>query len=169
MQIKMIAAIGIRSELGTADNQIPWAFHKEDMKIFSQKTKSEGGIVVMGRKTYESLPERFRPLKDRRNIVITRDKNWESIGVETFSSVGVVIENFKDSATLWICGGGEIYKQFIDKANELHISHFDISPEGASVYFPEIDLKVWREVESSEFIASEKSPKFTHKIYIRKI
>lgn len=169
MIIKLIAAIGLNNAIGTADNTIPWRFHSEDMKIFSKKTKSEGGVVLMGRKTYESLPEKYKPLKDRENVVITKDGDWGVEGVGVYSSPEEAMSAFQGTETIWIIGGGSMYSYFFEMADELHISHFDISPQNATVFFPDISKDIWQAKESSEYPATQNSPSFTHTVYIRKI
>lgn len=167
MKIKIIAALGNNNGIGKEDGRIPWSFHPEDMKIFSSKTKSEGGTVVMGRKTFLSLPEKFRPLPNRTNIVLTRNIDWEYEGTEIFNdkeSLLTALHN-REIETLWVCGGAEVYKQFIDLACELHLSHFDITPERAVAFFPDIDHTLWKEVESKTYVEHADSPQFTHKVY----
>jgi dihydrofolate reductase len=168
MKIKLIAAIAQNRAIGTKNNTIPWNPHPEDMAIFAQKTKSEGGVVLMGRNTYESLPEQHRPLKQRRNIVLTREPNWRYPGVETFKDVDAVLEKVQDIETLWVIGGGSLYSQFIGMADELHISHFDITPKDSSVFFPEIDLKDWQVLRSEQHPPTDSSPSFMYTIYIKK-
>jgi dihydrofolate reductase len=140
------------------------------MKIFSNKTKSEGGTVIMGRKTFLSLPEKFRPLSQRTNIILTRNVNWNYEGVEIFNdkeSLLTATQN-REVESLWICGGAEVYRQFIDLAEELHISEFEVEPKLATAFFPVIDNNTWKEVESETYLEYGDSPQFTHKIYKRK-
>jgi dihydrofolate reductase len=168
MKIKIIAAIAKDNSIGTKENTIPWNFHLKDMEIFKTKTKSENGIVIMGKNTFFSLPENLRPLKDRRNIIISSDKSLKIDGAEIFESPEKVLEELKNENTIWILGGGSIYREFIKYADELHISHFEIEPNNAEIFFPEIDSKIWQEIENTDFEQTETSPKFSHKVYIRK-
>lgn len=167
MKIKLIAALAANNAIGGEDGKIPWSFHPEDMKLFSSKTKSEGGTVVMGRKTFLSLPEKFRPLPDRKNIVLTRNLDWKYEGVEVFNNKESLLESLRSKGieTLWVCGGGEIYAQFIDSADELHLSHFNITPESAVAFFPNIDHTLWKEIESRSYVGHAGSPEFTHTVY----
>lgn len=171
MNIKVIAAVAHNNGIGGEGGEIPWAFHPQDMRLFSVKTKSEGGVVVMGRKTFLSLPELFRPLPDRRNIVLTRNKDWKQEGVEVFNDkesmlLALSVEGVQN---IWVCGGAEVYKQFIDFAEELHISLFDTCPESAIAFFPNIDHDIWEEQERNDYSGHNDSPRFTHYVYKRKI
>lgn len=104
-------------------NGLPWKGYPEDMEWFKQNTM--GKVVVMGRKTYESLPERFRPLPGRTNVVLT--SNTETfIDAIVSPSVEAVLERFKDEKEIVIIGGGEVYKSFapyITKVYQTHIPH----------------------------------------------
>ena len=104
-------------------NGLPWKGYPEDMKWFKQNTM--GKVVVMGRKTYESLPERFRPLPGRTNVVLT--SNTETfIDAIVSPSVEAVLERFKNEKEIVIIGGGEVYKSFapyITKVYQTHIPH----------------------------------------------
>ena len=105
-------------------NGLPWKGYPEDMEWFKQNTM--GKVVVMGRKTYESLPERFRPLPGRTNVVLT--SNTETfIDAIVSPSVEAVLERFKDEKEIVIIGGGEVYKSFapyITKVYQTHIPGF---------------------------------------------
>ena len=105
-------------------NGLPWKGYPEDMEWFKQNTM--GKVVVMGRKTYESLPERFRPLPGRTNVVLT--SNTEPfIDAIVSPSVEAVLERFKNEKEIVIIGGGEVYKSFapyITKVYQTHIPGF---------------------------------------------
>ena len=130
--LKIIAAIGKNNELGSAGGLPSWKL-KTDMERFKKLT--EGQTVVMGRKTFESLPPKFRPLPNRENVVLTRDKNWQSEGVKVF-------DNLDDLTDFWLIGGGNIYQQFLHLADELHITHVD-GEFPADTFFPFIDEDLW--------------------------
>ena len=104
-------------------NGLPWKGYPEDMEWFKQNTM--GKVVIMGRRTYESLPARFRPLPGRTNVVLT--SNTESfIDAIVSPSVEAVLERFKDEKEIVIIGGGEVYKSFapyITKVYQSHIPH----------------------------------------------
>ena len=103
----------------------------------------------MGRNTWESIPEKFRPLPNRKNIVITRDMNYEvPEGVEIYSSIDEALEKYKNE-NVFIIGGASIYKQTIEKADQLFITEVHQVFEG-DAFFPEIDKNVWQEVERED-------------------
>lgn len=167
MKIKLIAAVALNNAIGGEDGKIPWDFHPEDMKLFSGKTKSEGGVVVMGRKTFLSLPEKFRPLPDRINCILTRNEDWRYEGVEVYTSKEALLQGLQNRGieSVWVCGGGEIYQQFIDIADELHLSRFKVTSESAVAFFPKFDHTLWKEVESKTYTGHAGSPEFTHTVY----
>jgi dihydrofolate reductase len=123
----MIALIWAQTRAGVigARGGIPWRL-PEDSKRFRRLTLS--GDVVMGRKTWDSLPERFRPLPKRRNVVITRDAEWNEPGAERAASLTDAIERL--SGDVWIIGGGEIYTQAMPHADRLEITEIDEDLEG---------------------------------------
>jgi dihydrofolate reductase len=113
----------------------------------------------MGRKTFESFPDKFRPLPNRRNIVLTRDKTWVASGAESFESLNDFLGTLDPRGSrveVWVIGGGEIYRQFIDKADELHITHVE-SNFDADTFFPTIDKSIWAKVSEEKHEADEKN------------
>jgi dihydrofolate reductase len=139
--LKIIAAIGKNNELGSAGRLPSWKL-KTDMERFKKLT--EGQTVVMGRKTFESLPPKFRPLPNRENVVLTRDKDWKSEGVEVVSELDLTLlrGSGRQAEGVWIIGGGNIYQQFLHLADELHITHVD-GEFPADTFFPYIDEDLW--------------------------
>lgn len=115
------------------DNTIPWHV-PEDLKQFKQVTGS--GRVVMGRRTWDSLPERFRPLPGRRNIVLTRQAGWSADGAEVAASVPEALGD--DDEPIWIIGGAEIYTATIGIADVLQVTEIDLDVAG-DTYAPVID------------------------------
>lgn len=152
--LSLIAAISQNNCIGVK-NQLPWHL-PEDLKHF--KTITDGKTVLMGKNTWASLPEKFRPLPHRKNIVIS------SSGVPTLPT-GVLLYNNLDKALeenknedMFVIGGGMIYKQTIDRADTLYITHIHRAVEG-DIFFPEIDKTKWQEVER------EKHEKFDFVVY----
>lgn len=190
MKLKLIAAIGKNNELGNK-NDLPFWNLQTDQKRFKDLTS--GSTVVMGRKTYLSFPEKYRPLPNRRNVILTRDPNFKIDGAESFGSLEEFLEssnpeqnppnllykeeysatNAKDADKskediTWIIGGGEIYKQFIDKVDELHITHVDGEFE-ADTFFPEINNNIWlKSLEENVPADAKNSHDTTYTIYIKK-
>lgn len=134
--VTIIAAVD--KQLAIAKNgKIPWHL-AADMKHFSEITAE--GTVVMGRKTYESLPSRFKPLPGRKNVIITKDVNFPAPGCWTFQTINPVLECA--SVEVFVIGGAEIYKLFMPYANRLIITHVE-TKVGGDVFFPKIEDK-WR-------------------------
>ncbi|MCR5216179.1 MAG: dihydrofolate reductase [Lachnospiraceae bacterium] len=121
----------------------------EDMKLFRSETM--GKVVVMGRKTLESFPG-GNPLKNRVNVVITKDPSYEKEGVMVCHSVEEALEVCKhyDEEDIYIIGGETIYRQFLPYVKDAHITKIDYAYE-ADTYFPNLDeLPEWKETESSD-------------------
>src|SRR3990167_8903662 len=115
MSITLIAAISKNNVIGT-EGRLPWHI-PEDMKHF--KTLTMGKVVLMGRKTWESIPEKFRPLPGRTNVIITRQPDYPvPTGVQTFQSTDDALKN-----DVMVIGGAEIYRQTIDRADRLEITY----------------------------------------------
>ena len=142
--ISIIAAVAKNNVIGKR-NALPW-YLPEDLKRFKKLTT--GHTVLMGRKTFESIIAKLgKPLPNRKNAVITRDKNYQApAGVVLFNDIAVALESLKDE-DVYVIGGGEIYKQTIDKANTLFITEVHAEHEG-DVVFPSIDPSVWKKVEN---------------------
>jgi dihydrofolate reductase len=136
-RISIIVAIARNWAIGK-DNQLLWHI-SEDLKRFKRITL--GHQVIMGKKTYESLP--FRPLKDRTNIVITDNPNEKFEGCVTVYSIEEALELCNEKEESFIIGGGSIYKQFLPYANKLYITLVNKDFE-ADTFFPEIDFNDWK-------------------------
>jgi dihydrofolate reductase len=134
MTIILIAAVGTNGVIGR-DNDLPWRI-REDLQRFKQLTL--GHTLVMGRKTYDSIG---RPLPGRRTVVVTRQPAWSADGVDIAHSLE---EALGYDGTLYVAGGGDIYRQAIPHADALELTEVDQSPEG-DVTFPDLDLGTWTE------------------------
>jgi dihydrofolate reductase len=139
-EIVIIAAVAKNRVIGR-DNQLIWNI-PEDMAHF--KALTQGHTVLMGRKTWESLPPRFRPLPGRRNIVITRQADYVAPGAETAGSLENALDLASTAATVFVIGGAEIYAQAIAKANRLEITEVNLSPDG-DAWFPDYRDGTWVE------------------------
>jgi dihydrofolate reductase len=117
-------AIGVRGRL-------PWHL-PEDLALFRRTTT--GSTVVMGRRTWESLPERFRPLPHRTNVVLTTDPGWSAEGAVRAGSVAEVLDG---SDALWVIGGGAVYAAFLPHADHLVVTDVDVLVDG-DTWAPEI-------------------------------
>ena len=140
MIISLIAAVGANDVIG-ADGDLPWHL-PDDMKFFSRTTK--GHHVLMGRKNFESIPDRFRPLPGRPNLVVTRNPDYTYPDAQVVHSIedGITLAAQAGEEELFIIGGGEIYRQTMDQADKLYITHVDAEPEGET-HFPSIDQTEW--------------------------
>lgn len=112
-----------------ADGGMPWHV-PEDMAHF--KAITMGAPVVMGRKTWESFPARFRPLPGRRNIVITRNDGWSADGAERASSLGAALQLAQDDGPqrVWVIGGGGLFREAIALADRLEVTELDLRVDG---------------------------------------
>ena len=158
--ISIIAAIGNNNELGKK-NLLLWEM-PADMKHFRETTK--GHTVIMGQKTFESIG---KPLPNRKNIVLTKDDSFKAEGVEISKSLEDTLESFKDSSEeVFVIGGGQIYKQSLDKADKLYITHVNMTDKDADTFFPEIIPIVWNETSHEEHKKDSKNPfNYTFSVY----
>ncbi|MBK70280.1 MAG: diacylglycerol kinase [Euryarchaeota archaeon] len=143
MKIAMIVAMDEDGFIGKG-NGLPWKI-PTDMARFKELTIGDGfNSVVMGRKTWDSLPDSFRPLPERVNIVMSRDTSWNEEGAETALYIGRAIELAfaEGSDELWVIGGAEIYSMFLDRVDEIHVTTVHTSDSG-EVSFPEWDKDAW--------------------------
>lgn len=143
------------------DNTIPWRV-PEDMALFRQTTT--GHPVVMGRRTWESLPQRFRPLPGRRNIVVTRQADWSAAGAETADSVPAALD-LAAPATTWVMGGGEIYRAALPYATELLITEVDTEVFG-DAYAPELGPE-WHSDDSQDWSESSAGLRYRTRRFTR--
>jgi dihydrofolate reductase len=114
-----------------ADGALPWHL-PEDMALFRRLTT--GSTVVMGRRTWESLPERFRPLPGRTNVVLTSDPEWSADGAIRAGSVDEVLA---EHDSLWVIGGGAVYSAFLPHAHRLVVTEVD-HPVSGDTWAPAI-------------------------------
>lgn len=138
----MITLIAARDRNGAIgkDNSIPWEA-PEDLKFFMRETM--GGAVIMGRKTWDSLP--FKPLKNRLNIVVSSQGVDHEHVFETVEEA-IAFAQSEGRARIYAMGGFGIYKAMLPLADRLVITEVDTEVEGADTWFPEFALKEWREV-----------------------
>lgn len=160
--ISIIAAISENLGIGK-DNKLLW-YIPDDLRKFKKLTT--GKCVVMGKKTWESLP--VKPLPGRKNIVLT-DNPHDCFNCDfTALSIDEALKACAGYDEIFIIGGGSVYRQFMPLASRLYITHVhEITP--SDTFFPEIDAQEWETV-SEEFHEGCKGryPAFTFKIYIRK-
>jgi dihydrofolate reductase len=142
--------VAVSEDLGIGkDNELLWHL-PEDLKRFKKLTL--GKTVIMGKKTWESLPK--RPLPGRKNIVLT-DKPEECFDCAvTAYSIEDALSKCEKGEDVFIMGGGSVYRQFMPVADRLYITHVHRKAP-ADIFFPEIDPKIWKVVEKEEFTAAE--------------
>jgi len=154
MILSMISAIGNNNEIGKG-NALLWNL-PIDMKHFRETTS--GHPVIMGLKTFESIG---RPLPNRRNIVLTKDKIFHPQGVELVYSLEELNQLLKDTTSekdeLFVIGGGQIYRLFIDRVDKLYITHVDASFPDADAFFPQIDKVKWKVISEDKHPKDEKN------------
>jgi dihydrofolate reductase len=145
--IALIAAVAQNNVIGSK-NDLPW-YLPEDLKRF--KLLTTGHIVLMGRKTYESIVKRIgKPLPNRKNIVISSHADFNVFpDVEIYPSVEAALEKYKDQ-DIYVIGGGTIFNELFNKADTLFITHVHKDYDG-DVYFPTINKDTWREIKREDF------------------
>jgi dihydrofolate reductase len=156
--------VAVSDDLGIGkDNELLWHI-SEDLKRFKRLTT--GKTVVMGKKTWESLPK--RPLPGRKNIVLTDIPGENIDGAVMAYSIEDALGKCDKGEEIFVIGGGSVYRQFMSIADRLYISHVH-RKASADIYFPEIDPDIWEAIEKEEFEASEtNSIPYTYIIYKRR-
>jgi dihydrofolate reductase len=137
-RISLIAAIGAETRAIGKDNALLWRI-PEDLKRFKRLT--DGHPVVMGRKTWESLPEKFRPLPGRTNIVVTRQQDFRANGAIVAHSLGGAIAHALESSgpdEIFVIGGAELYAAALSQADRLYLTLVESDAEG-DAFFPAFD------------------------------
>ncbi|MDO5683520.1 MAG: dihydrofolate reductase [Propionibacteriaceae bacterium] len=142
-QITAIAAVADNGVIG-ADNAIPWRLDGDFARL---KRLTMGGVLVMGRKTFDSIPG---TLPGRESFVVTRNPAWQAPGVRVFGDVDEALDTaLATGKPVWVFGGGEIYRQAWARTTALEITHVHQQPEGDAT-FPAIDAAEWDEVAREE-------------------
>lgn len=144
--LALIAAVDRQYAIGR-DGALLW-HEAEDQKHFRAVTM--GCPVIMGRKTWDSLPPKFRPLPGRRNIVVTRNAQWRADGAEAAPSLEAALAMASGAARAFVIGGGELYVAAMAQADELVLTEIDAVFDRADTYFPPIDRA--RFVESTRAV-----------------
>jgi dihydrofolate reductase len=149
MKLSIIVAMDRNRVIGKGE-ALPWHI-SSDLQHFKKITM--GKPIIMGRKTHESIG---RPLPGRENIILTRDKSYQSEGCTVLHSMEEIYEHCKDLEEIMITGGAEIYKLSLDQVTYLYLTEVHTEIEG-DTYFPEFDRDEWEEVSRSDFKADEKN------------
>jgi len=166
MIISIIAAISENHVLGK-DNDLVWHL-PDDMRFFMKKTK--GHHVIMGRKNYESIPVKYRPLPDRTNIVVTRQRHLSFPGCEVAHSIGdaLVIAKQNHEEEVFIIGGGDIYRQVLNLTDKMYLTEIYAVLDG-DTFFPNIDKNKWTEMSRKKHdVDSDHEFSFDFVEYVKK-
>ena len=165
MKVSIIVAVSENNVIGK-DNDLIWHFPK-DTKFFKDTTL--GHHVIMGRKNWESIPEKYRPLPDRKNIIVTRNNNFKYKGATVVNSIEKAIEvsRASEDEEIFIIGGGEIYKLGFKYVDKLYITEIYAEVDG-NTYFPEWNKKDWKEISRISHPSDEKHEySFDYVIYMK--
>ena len=138
--ISMIVARSRNHAIGR-DNQMPWKI-SADLQFFKRVTM--GYPVIMGRKTWESIG---RPLPGRRNIVVSRNANYEAAGGELASSLDAALNQLNEAPRVFVIGGEQLFTQAFDKADRLYITEIEMDVQGGDTFFEIPNESAWKEVE----------------------
>lgn len=147
MTINIIAAVAKNRAIGYQNKLLYWL--PNDLKRF--KALTTGHTIIMGRRTFESLPKGALP--NRRNIVLSKTQSYFE-GCETFNSLDEALHHCTEDETIYIIGGAHVYEQAIRLADRLCLTEIEDTPEHADVFFPRYDD--WKEVAREEHQKDEK-------------
>jgi dihydrofolate reductase len=166
--LSLIAALTKNHVIGK-NNDLPWHL-PDDMKYFMNTTK--GHVVIMGRKNYDSLPPKFKPLKDRHNIVISAQPNYAAPGAIVVDSwekaLAEATRNTAINSEVFVIGGAQIYNLAMPTANRLYLTEIDTTLDG-DTYFPSFEKSNWIEKSRIHHHADERHAyAFDFVVYDRK-
>lgn len=166
MIISAIAALAKNRVIGK-NNDLPWKL-PDDMKFFMQTTT--GHVVIMGRKNYDSLPPKFKPLPNRTNIVMTKQKDFVAPGCVVINGIeeGLEYASRSGEQECFIIGGAEIYRAALPFTTRLYLTEIDAEIQG-DTFFPEFNSSEWAEVSRQHHPADDRHAfAFDFVIYNRK-
>jgi dihydrofolate reductase len=146
--VSLVVAMADNGVIGR-DNALPWRI-PDDMRRF--RTLTLGKPVVMGRRTWESLPR--KPLPDRRNIVVTRDRNFRAAGASVAHSLEEAFGLVADAEEICVIGGADIYRAALERADVIHLTevHADVAGD---IRLPPFDRLLWRETAREDRVAAD--------------
>lgn len=159
MELNLIVAVGKNGEIGK-DGDLIWHI-REDLKRF--KSLTMGHPVIMGRKTWESLPK--RPLPGRRNLVLTRNSEFKEEGAVTVTSVEEALKSTTGSSP-FVIGGAEVYKQFLPYATKIYLTEvMESDPEADSFLNLDQQKSDWKKEEESEIFKSDNGVQYRFSVF----
>ena len=153
MRVSLVAAVARNGVIGR-DGVLPWHL-PEDMARFRELTT--GHPVVMGRRTWESLPDRFRPLPGRRNVVVTRNAEWGAEGAERAGSLDDALDLLAGAPQVFVVGGAELFASALPLADELLLTEIDAEAEG-DTFFPRYDEAAFEEASREPRSSADGTP-----------
>ncbi|WP_082783566.1 dihydrofolate reductase [Snodgrassella sp. CFCC 13594] len=159
-QITLVAALASNRCIGH-QNQMPWHI-PEDFAFFKQYTL--GKPVIMGRKTWDSLPR--KPLPERKNIVITRQASWQESGADTVHSLQAALNKLADVPEIIIMGGAQIYAEALPLATDMRLTEVHANVSG-DAFFPAFPINQWRESSRSTHVSAKNGLVFDFVHYTR--
>jgi dihydrofolate reductase len=162
VKLALIAAVARNGAIGR-DNGLLWK-EPADQRHFAATTR--GHAVIMGRKTWESLPPRFRPLPGRRNIVVTRNAGFEAAGAETVDSLKAALQRVSDEPRAFVIGGAQLYAQALPHVDEMVLTEIDADLDG-DVHFPAWDRQAFVEASREAHVGTD-GTRFAFVIYRRR-
>ena len=150
MIISIIAAVADNMVIGN-NNSLPWNL-PADLDYFKKNTLNKP--VIMGAKTFESIG---KVLPDRKNIILSFDIDYKAEGCIVATSIESALKEVGENEEVMIAGGASVYKQFLPLANKLYLTFIHHDFDG-DTYFPEFDIKQWKEIKRIDNKADEKNP-----------
>ena len=153
MPINLIFARARNGVIGK-DNQLPW--HLPVALVLFKRT-TLGQPVIMGRKTWDSLPPKFRPLPDRSNLVVTRQTDWQAAGATVAHSLAQAQALCDPAQEVWVIGGAEIYAQALPYARKAVITEIDLTVDGGDAFAPQFGPQ-WQETAREDHVSAQGLP-----------
>jgi len=150
MPLHMIYARARNGVIGK-EGQLPWHL-PEDLAHFKRTTL--GQPVVMGRVTWESLPEKFRPLPGRTNVVVSRQTTFNANGAKVVSSLEAAMALFSSTEVVWLIGGAQLYAQALPLASQIVVTEIDADFEG-DAFAPSLSPNDWIETQRSSHVSAQ--------------
>ena len=154
MLVSLIVAVAENNVIGKK-GQLPWHM-PTDMKYFRDTTM--GHCIIMGRKNFDSIPDKYRPLSGRTNIIVTHKKDYSAPGCIVVNSIEESLEKAKqqNESEAFIIGGGEIFSQSMHLADKIYLTRIHANFDG-DVFFPSVNMNDWKEESVQHFKADEKN------------
>lgn len=163
MRIGLIWAEARDGAIGR-DGEMPWHL-PEDLAHF--KASTLGAPVIMGRRTWESLPQRFRPLPGRENLVVTRNPDYAAGGARRVSSLDAALEALAAAEAVWVIGGGELYRAAMPIADELVVTRIELDVPDADTFAPTIGPQ-WRLADAGDSLVSKTGVGYSFERWLRR-